>query len=114
MTCVPINCKLYCKILQTRMNIEMYIQSIVLKKIFETIFFDRRRGVESKRNTEESLKSSEMEVIEIFEVHEGPIRPLRMCVPRKIGLKFLKKPNPISEGVVTIDKPIVHINKEFN
>ncbi|TBU01355.1 hypothetical protein CWI37_0730p0010 [Hamiltosporidium tvaerminnensis] len=96
------------------MNIEMYIQSIVLKKIFETIFFDRRRGVESKRNAEESLKSSEMEVIEIFEVHEGPIRPLRMCVPRKIGLKFLKKPNPISEGVVTIDKPIVHINKEFN
>ncbi|TBU06942.1 hypothetical protein CWI38_0613p0030 [Hamiltosporidium tvaerminnensis] len=79
------------------MNIEEYIRYNMLKKIFKTIFFDRRRGVESKRNAEESLKSSEMEVIEISEML----------------LKIKKSITPhISEEGSTLDEPTIQINKE--
>ncbi|TBT99921.1 hypothetical protein CWI39_1847p0010, partial [Hamiltosporidium magnivora] len=39
--------KTYVKRLQIPINVEAYIQSIVLKKTVETISFDRRRGLES-------------------------------------------------------------------
>ncbi|TBU02113.1 hypothetical protein CWI36_1185p0010, partial [Hamiltosporidium magnivora] len=42
--------KTYVKRLQIPMNVEAYIQSIVLKKTVETISFDRRRGLESGPN----------------------------------------------------------------
>ncbi|TBT97265.1 hypothetical protein CWI39_3063p0010, partial [Hamiltosporidium magnivora] len=41
--------KTYVKRLQIPMNVEAYIQSIVLKKTVETISFDRRRGLEADR-----------------------------------------------------------------
>ncbi|TBT97683.1 hypothetical protein CWI39_2813p0010 [Hamiltosporidium magnivora] len=42
------------------MNVEAYIQSIVLKKTVETISFDRRRGLESGLNAEESWERASM------------------------------------------------------
>ncbi|TBU12460.1 hypothetical protein CWI38_0748p0020 [Hamiltosporidium tvaerminnensis] len=46
--------KTYLKRLQIPINVEAYIQSIVLKKTVETISFDRRRGLESGLNADES------------------------------------------------------------
>ncbi|KAK1347997.1 hypothetical protein LUQ84_002692 [Hamiltosporidium tvaerminnensis] len=54
------------------MNVEAYIQSIVLKKTVETISFDRRRGLESGLNAEESWERASMGVIMIAEMHEEP------------------------------------------
>ncbi|TBT97417.1 hypothetical protein CWI39_2961p0010, partial [Hamiltosporidium magnivora] len=52
------------------MNVEAYIQSIVLKKTFEAISFDRRRGFESGLNAEESRERASMGVIMRAEMHE--------------------------------------------
>ncbi|TBU07797.1 hypothetical protein CWI36_0225p0030 [Hamiltosporidium magnivora] len=46
--------KSHLKRLAISMNVEAYIQSIVLKKTVETISFNRRRGLESGLNAEES------------------------------------------------------------
>ncbi|TBU01288.1 hypothetical protein CWI37_0750p0010, partial [Hamiltosporidium tvaerminnensis] len=46
--------KSHLKRLEIPMNVEAYIQSIVLKKTVETISFDRRRGLESGLNAEEN------------------------------------------------------------
>ncbi|TBT97996.1 hypothetical protein CWI37_1960p0010, partial [Hamiltosporidium tvaerminnensis] len=43
------------KRLEIPMNVEAYIQSIVLKKTVETISFDRRRGLDSGLNAGESV-----------------------------------------------------------
>ncbi|TBU01882.1 hypothetical protein CWI37_0607p0010, partial [Hamiltosporidium tvaerminnensis] len=45
--------KSHLKRLEIPMNVEAYIQSIVLKKTVETISFDRRTGLESGLNAEE-------------------------------------------------------------
>ncbi|TBU04653.1 hypothetical protein CWI39_0775p0010 [Hamiltosporidium magnivora] len=45
------------------MYVEAYIQSIVLKNTVETISFDRRRGLESGLNAEESWERASMGVI---------------------------------------------------
>ncbi|TBU08598.1 hypothetical protein CWI39_0161p0030 [Hamiltosporidium magnivora] len=45
------------------MNVEAYIQSIVLKKTVETISLDRRRGNESGKNAEESRERASIDVI---------------------------------------------------
>ncbi|TBU06715.1 hypothetical protein CWI39_0322p0020 [Hamiltosporidium magnivora] len=52
------------------MNVEAYIQSIVLKKTVETISFDRRRGLESGLNAEESWERASTGVIMRSEMHE--------------------------------------------
>ncbi|TBU09310.1 hypothetical protein CWI38_2162p0010 [Hamiltosporidium tvaerminnensis] len=64
--------KTYVKRLQISMNVEAYIQSIVLKKTLETISFDRRRGLESKPNAEESWVRVLMGVIMLAEMNEEP------------------------------------------
>ncbi|TBU09061.1 hypothetical protein CWI36_0067p0010, partial [Hamiltosporidium magnivora] len=55
--------KSHLKRLEIPMNVEAYIQSIVLKKTVETISFDRRRGLESGLNAEESWERASMGVI---------------------------------------------------
>ncbi|KAK1349338.1 hypothetical protein LUQ84_001517 [Hamiltosporidium tvaerminnensis] len=60
------------KKLEIPLNMEAYIQSIVLKKTVETISFDRRRGLESGLNAEESWERASMGVIMRSEVHEEP------------------------------------------
>ncbi|TBU13019.1 hypothetical protein CWI38_0558p0020 [Hamiltosporidium tvaerminnensis] len=52
---------MYLKILQIPMNVEAYIQSIVLKKIVETVSLDRRKWLEAS-----------LSVIEGPEIHEQP------------------------------------------
>ncbi|TBU12792.1 reverse transcriptase, partial [Hamiltosporidium tvaerminnensis] len=52
--------KSHLKRLEIPMNVEAYIQSIVLKKTVEIIFFDRRRGLESGLNAEESWERASM------------------------------------------------------
>ncbi|TBT96477.1 hypothetical protein CWI39_3818p0010, partial [Hamiltosporidium magnivora] len=54
-----------------------YIQSIVLKKTIETISFERRRGLESGPNAEESWERASMGVIMRSEMHEEPTPPLK-------------------------------------
>ncbi|TBU17660.1 hypothetical protein CWI38_0272p0040 [Hamiltosporidium tvaerminnensis] len=60
------------KRLQILMNIEAYIQSIVHKKTVETISFDRRRGLESRPNAEQSWKRASLSVILGAEMHKQP------------------------------------------
>ncbi|TBU02503.1 RNA polymerase N, partial [Hamiltosporidium magnivora] len=67
--------KSHLKRLEIPMNVEAYIQSIVLKKTVETISFDRRRGLESGLNAEESCERASMGVIMRAEMHEEPIPP---------------------------------------
>ncbi|TBU06044.1 hypothetical protein CWI38_2653p0010, partial [Hamiltosporidium tvaerminnensis] len=62
--------KSHLKRLEMPMNVEAYIQSIVLKKTVETISFDRRRGLESGLNAEESWERASMGVIMRSEMHE--------------------------------------------
>ncbi|TBU11098.1 hypothetical protein CWI38_1388p0020 [Hamiltosporidium tvaerminnensis] len=50
--------KSHLKRLEIPMNVEAYIQSIVPKKTVETISFDRRRGLESRPNAEESWETT--------------------------------------------------------
>ncbi|TBU07420.1 hypothetical protein CWI36_0277p0020, partial [Hamiltosporidium magnivora] len=69
--------KSHLKRLEIPMNVEAYIQSIVLKKTVETISFDRRRGLESGLNAEESCERASMGVIMRAEMHEEPIPPLK-------------------------------------
>ncbi|TBU02638.1 hypothetical protein CWI37_0440p0050, partial [Hamiltosporidium tvaerminnensis] len=69
--------KSHLKRLEIPMNVEAYIQSIVLKKTVETISFDRRRGLESGLNAEESWERASMGVIMRSEMHEEPIPPLK-------------------------------------
>ncbi|TBU12866.1 hypothetical protein CWI38_0601p0040 [Hamiltosporidium tvaerminnensis] len=61
--------KTYVKRLQIPMNVEAYIQSIVLKKTVETISFDRRRGLDMER--------ASLSVILEAEMHKQPIPPLK-------------------------------------
>ncbi|TBU08436.1 hypothetical protein CWI38_2262p0010, partial [Hamiltosporidium tvaerminnensis] len=69
--------KSHLKRLEIPINVEAYIQSIVLKKTVETISFDRRRGLESGLNAEESWESASMGVIRRAEKHEEPTPPLK-------------------------------------
>ncbi|TBU13165.1 hypothetical protein CWI38_0513p0070 [Hamiltosporidium tvaerminnensis] len=69
--------KSHLKRLEIPKNVEAYIQSIVLKKTVETISFDRRRGLESGLNAEESWERASMGVIMRAEMHEEPTPPLK-------------------------------------
>ncbi|TBU00094.1 hypothetical protein CWI37_1113p0020 [Hamiltosporidium tvaerminnensis] len=81
------------------MNVEAYIQSIVLKKTVETISFDRRRGLESGLNAEESWERASMGVIMRSEMHEEPIPPL-------------KEAKTEEDGGTTLEEPTNNINEE--
>ncbi|TBU02468.1 hypothetical protein CWI36_1107p0010 [Hamiltosporidium magnivora] len=87
------------------MNVEAYIQSIVLKKTVETISFDRRRGLESGLNAEESWERVSMGVIMRSEMHEEPIPPLKEA-------KTEEDAPLISQGGTTLEEPINNINEE--
>ncbi|TBU01931.1 hypothetical protein CWI37_0596p0010, partial [Hamiltosporidium tvaerminnensis] len=69
--------KSHLKRLEIPMNVETYIQSIVLKKTLETNSFDRLRGLESGLNATESWERASMGVIMRSEMHEEPTPPLK-------------------------------------
>ncbi|TBU01099.1 hypothetical protein CWI37_0807p0010 [Hamiltosporidium tvaerminnensis] len=95
------------------MNIEVYIQSIVLKMTVETISFDRRRGLESGLNAEESWERASMGVIMRSEMHEEPIPSLKEAKREEDGVKILKPKNNtplISQGETTLQEPPNNIN----
>ncbi|TBT99510.1 hypothetical protein CWI36_1951p0020, partial [Hamiltosporidium magnivora] len=84
--------KSHLKRLEIPMNVEAYIQSIVLKKTVETISSDRRRGLESGLNAEESWERASMD-----------------------GAKNFKPKNKapfISQGGTTLEEPTNNINEE--
>ncbi|TBT98712.1 hypothetical protein CWI37_1631p0010, partial [Hamiltosporidium tvaerminnensis] len=91
--------KSHLKRLEIPMNVEAYIQSIVLKKTVETISFDRRRGLESGLNAEESWERASMGVIMRSEVHEEPTPPL-------------KEEKREEDGGTTLEEPTNNINEE--
>ncbi|TBU10107.1 hypothetical protein CWI38_2016p0010 [Hamiltosporidium tvaerminnensis] len=97
------------------MNVEAYIQSIVLKKTVETISFDRRRGLESGLNAEESWERASMGVIMRSEVHEEPTPSLKEEKREEDGEKNFKPKNKaplISQGGTTLEEPTNNINEE--
>ncbi|TBU08815.1 hypothetical protein CWI36_0095p0020 [Hamiltosporidium magnivora] len=97
------------------MNAEAYIQSIVLKKTVETISFDRRRGLESGLNAEESRERASMGVIMKSEMHEEPTPFLKEEKREEDGAKNFKPKNKapfISQGGTTLEESINNINKE--
>ncbi|KAK1350996.1 hypothetical protein LUQ84_000267 [Hamiltosporidium tvaerminnensis] len=107
--------KSHLKRLEIPINIETYIQSIVLKKTVETISFDRRRGLESGLNAEESWERASMGVIMRSEMHEEPIPPLKEAKREEDGVKTLKPKNNtplISQGGTTLEEPTNNINEE--
>ncbi|TBU12613.1 hypothetical protein CWI38_0695p0010, partial [Hamiltosporidium tvaerminnensis] len=92
-----------------------YIQSIVLKKTVETISFDRRRGLESGLNAEESWERASMGVIMRSEMHEEPTFPLKEEKREEDGSKNFKPKNKapfISQGGTTLEELTNNINKE--
>ncbi|TBU13432.1 hypothetical protein CWI38_0432p0010 [Hamiltosporidium tvaerminnensis] len=96
--------KSHLKRLEIPMNVEAYIQSIVLKKTVETISFDRRRELEAS-----------MGVIMRSEMHEEPIPPLKEAKREEDGVKILKPKNNtplISQGGTTLEEPTNNINEE--
>ncbi|TBU11464.1 reverse transcriptase [Hamiltosporidium tvaerminnensis] len=107
--------KSHLKRLEIPMNVEANIQSIVLKKTVETISFDRRRGLESGLNAEESWERASMGVIMRAEMHEEPTSPLKEEEREEDGAKNFKPKNKapfISQGGTTLEEPTNNINKE--
>ncbi|KAK1351136.1 hypothetical protein LUQ84_000408 [Hamiltosporidium tvaerminnensis] len=107
--------KSHLKRLEIPMNVEAYIQSIVLKKTVETISFDRQRGLESGLNAEESWERASMGVIMRAEMHEEPTPPLKEEKREEDGAKNFKPKNNtplISQGGTTLEEPTNNINKE--
>ncbi|TBT96629.1 hypothetical protein CWI39_3542p0010 [Hamiltosporidium magnivora] len=83
--------KLHPKRLEIPMDVEAYIQSIVIKMTVETISFDRRRGLESGLNAEESWERASMGVIMRAEMHEEPTPPLKQASRGEDGVKTENK-----------------------
>ncbi|KAK1350793.1 hypothetical protein LUQ84_000073 [Hamiltosporidium tvaerminnensis] len=109
--------KYHLKRLEIHMNCEAYIQSIVLKKTVETISFDRRRGLESRLNAEESWERASMGVIMRSEMHEELKPYLKEEKREEDGLKNFKLKNKapfISQGGTTLEEPTNNINEESN
>ncbi|TBU11613.1 hypothetical protein CWI38_1116p0010, partial [Hamiltosporidium tvaerminnensis] len=106
--------KSHLKRLEIPMNVEAYIQSIVLKKTVETISFDRRRGLESELNAEESWERASMSVIMRSEMHEEPTPSYKEEKREEDGVKILKPKNNtpfISQGESTLEEPTINIKK---
>ncbi|TBU20684.1 hypothetical protein CWI38_0035p0070 [Hamiltosporidium tvaerminnensis] len=107
--------KSHLKRLEIPMNLEAYIQAIVLKKTVETISFDRRRGLESGLNAEERWERASMGVIMRAEMHEEPTPPLKEEKREEDGAKNFKPKNKapfISQRGTTLEEPTNNINKE--
>ncbi|TBU02101.1 hypothetical protein CWI37_0556p0010, partial [Hamiltosporidium tvaerminnensis] len=85
--------KSHLKRLEIPMNVEAYIQAIVLKKTVETISFDRRRGFESGLNAEESWERASMGVIMRSEMQEEPTPPLKEEKREEDSAKIFKPKN---------------------
>ncbi|TBU13732.1 hypothetical protein CWI38_0349p0020 [Hamiltosporidium tvaerminnensis] len=94
--------KSHIKRLEIPMNVEAYIQSIVLKKTVETISFDRRRGLGSGLNAEESWERASMGVILRSEMHEDSAK----------NFKPKNKAPFISQGLTNLEEPNNNINEE--
>ncbi|TBU09764.1 hypothetical protein CWI36_0001p0010, partial [Hamiltosporidium magnivora] len=107
--------KSHLKRLEIPMNVEAYIQSLVLKKTVETISFDRLRGLESGLNAEESWERASMGVIMRAEMHKEPTPPLKEEKKEEDGAKNFKPKNKaplISQGGTTLEELTNNINKE--
>ncbi|TBU08257.1 hypothetical protein CWI39_0088p0010 [Hamiltosporidium magnivora] len=92
------------------MNVEAYIQSIVLKKTVETISFDRRRGLESGPNAEESWERASLSVILGAEVHKQPIPPLKQVDNEEDDVKTENTKNILP---LIWMEPSTNTNEEF-
>ncbi|KAK1350015.1 hypothetical protein LUQ84_001002 [Hamiltosporidium tvaerminnensis] len=95
------------------MNVEAYIQSIVLKKTVETISFDRRRGLESGLNAEESWERASLGVIMRSEMHEEPLPPLKEEKREEDSVKQVNSKNIlplILDDVTRPEEPTIDIN----
>ncbi|TBU03502.1 hypothetical protein CWI39_0957p0010 [Hamiltosporidium magnivora] len=98
------------------MNVEAYIQSIVLKKTVETISFDRRRGLESGLNAEESRERASMGVIMRAEMHGEPTPPLKEEKREEDDAKNFKPKNKVPfilDGITTAKEPSTNTNEEL-
>ncbi|TBT97542.1 hypothetical protein CWI37_2205p0010 [Hamiltosporidium tvaerminnensis] len=99
------------------MNVEAYIQSIVLKKTVETISFDRRRGLESGPNAEESWERASLSVILGAEIHKQPIPPpLKQVDNEEDDVKTENTKNIlplILDGITTAKEPSTNTNEEL-
>ncbi|TBU11605.1 hypothetical protein CWI38_1120p0010, partial [Hamiltosporidium tvaerminnensis] len=101
--------------LEIPMNVEAYIQSIVLKKTVETISFDRRRGLESGLNAEKSWERASMGVIMRAERHEEPTSPLKLAKREEDGINNINEESDLEEETILVkEEPIININKESN
>ncbi|KAK1350460.1 hypothetical protein LUQ84_000695 [Hamiltosporidium tvaerminnensis] len=108
--------KTYVKRLQIPMNVEGYIQSIVLKKTVETISFDRRRRLESGPNAEESWERASLSVILGAEMHKQPIPPLKQVDNEEDDVKTENTKNIlplILDGITTAKEPTTNTNEEL-
>ncbi|TBU07292.1 hypothetical protein CWI39_0339p0010 [Hamiltosporidium magnivora] len=79
--------KSHLKSLEIPMNVEAYIQSLVLRNTAETVSFNRRRRHESGSNSEESWERASMGVSMRAEMHEEPIPPLKEAKREEDGAK---------------------------
>ncbi|KAK1350794.1 hypothetical protein LUQ84_000074 [Hamiltosporidium tvaerminnensis] len=107
--------KSHLKRLEIHMNVEAYIQSIELKKTVKTISFNRRRGLESGLNAEESWERASICVIMRAKMHEELKPYLKEEKREEDGAKKFKPKNKapfIPQGRTTLEEPTNNINKE--
>ncbi|TBU13251.1 hypothetical protein CWI38_0488p0010, partial [Hamiltosporidium tvaerminnensis] len=105
--------KTYLKRLQIPINVEAYIQSIVLKKTVEMISFYRRRGIESGPNAEESWERASLSVILGAEIHKQPIPPLKQVDNEEDDVKKENTKNIlpfILDDVTRPEEPMIDMN----
>ncbi|TBU20471.1 hypothetical protein CWI38_0065p0030 [Hamiltosporidium tvaerminnensis] len=105
--------KTYLKRLQIPINVEAYIQSIVLKKTVEMISFDRRRGIESGPSAEESWERASLNVIIGAEMHKQPTPPLKEVKNEEDSVKQVNSKNILSlilDDVTRPEEPTIDIN----
>ncbi|KAK1349155.1 hypothetical protein LUQ84_001834 [Hamiltosporidium tvaerminnensis] len=106
----------YVKRLQIHMNVEAYIQSIVLKKTFKIISFDRRIGLESGPNAEESWERASLSVILGAEMYKQAIPSLKQEDNEEDDVKTENTKNIlplILDGITTVKEPTLNANEEL-
>ncbi|TBU01082.1 hypothetical protein CWI36_1444p0010, partial [Hamiltosporidium magnivora] len=87
-----------------------------IKKTVEIISFDRRRGLESGPNAEESWERASLSVILGAEMHKQPIPPLKQVDNEEDDVKTenTKDILPlILDGITTAKEPTTNINEEL-
>ncbi|TBU20517.1 hypothetical protein CWI38_0058p0030 [Hamiltosporidium tvaerminnensis] len=93
-----------------------YIQSILLKKTVETISFDRRRGLESLPNAEESWKRASSSFILEARMHKQSTPPLKQADNEEDDVKMENTKNIlpfILDGITTAEQPTTNTNEEL-